>query len=365
MIPPVLVHVPIESTPYDVHVGEGVRHTAVTAVTGAITNSVADRVAIIADERVCELYGDLDLDAPMLKLPGGEGIKTMGVLERVLDFCAQSSMSRQSMLVAYGGGTVGDLAGLAASLFKRGMNVVQVPTTLLAQVDASVGGKTAINLSAGKNLAGTFHQPRAVYCDTELLGTLDEAEFQSGLGEVIKTALVDSQESFDQLEQDAARLCARDAHALQETVGRCVTTKARIVVSDPEERGARRALNLGHTFGHAIEHAAGYGRVPHGVAVAVGLQLAAAASEKHFEESDISHERISGLLGAFSLPRNLGELRERFSLSSELSPDALIEGLGHDKKGRVGAPEFVLMRKPGELELGVPLQAELLRELFA
>ncbi len=359
------IHVPIASTPYDVHVGEGVRHSAAASVADAVAKGAADRVAIIADERVSELHGDLNVDAPTLRLKGGEGIKTMGVLEEVLNFCAQSSLSRQSMLVAYGGGTVGDLAGLAASLFKRGMGVVQVPTTLLAQVDASVGGKTAINLSAGKNLAGTFHQPRAVYCDTGLLGTLSDAEFQSGLGEVVKTALVDGPQSFERLERNAAQLAARGTEALRDTVAECVATKAKIVVSDPEERGARRALNLGHTFGHAIEHAAGYGRIPHGVAVAVGLQLAAAASASVFQDAGISADRVSALLEAFGLPKTLQALRDRYDLTAELGADALMEGLGHDKKGRVGAPEFVLIRQPGQLELGVPLDPDLLRDLFA
>jgi 3-dehydroquinate synthetase len=333
-------------------------------VAASVAGGSADRVAVVADERVGELHGALGVDAPTLKLKGGEGIKSLGVLGEVLDFCAQSSLSRQSLLVAYGGGTVGDLTGLAASLFKRGLRVVQVPTTLLAQVDASVGGKTGINLAAGKNLAGTFHQPHAVYCDTGLLGTLTDAEYQSGLGEVLKTALVDGVESLEQLERSAPQLAARDAGALRDTVAQCVATKARVVVSDPEERGARRALNLGHTFGHAIEHAAGYGRVPHGVAVAVGLRLAAAASKAVFEDSDMDPARIGALLGAFGLPSDLNALRDRYDLRAELKTEALIEGLGHDKKGRVGAPEFVLIRKPGQLELGVPLEAQLLRELF-
>ena len=360
-----LVHVPVLNTPYDVRVGEGVRHSVGPWVDAQLKTGAVDHVAVVADERVCDLHGELGLEGPTLRLPGGEGIKTLDVLGQVLDFCATSSLSRRSLLLAYGGGTVGDLAGLAASLFKRGLGVVQVPTTLLAQVDASVGGKTAINLAAGKNLAGTFHQPRAVFCDTGLLGTLDESEFQSGLGEVVKTALIEGAGDLQRLETDAAALKARDASALQAAVVSCVKTKARIVVSDPEERGARRALNLGHTFGHAIEHAAGYGKVPHGVAVAVGLQLAAAASQRIYPKGDADPERIGRLLTAFGLPHDLAALRERYQLGRELSPEALLEGLGHDKKGRVGHPEFVLLQRPGQLELGVPLDPAMLRELFA
>lgn len=356
-----MIHVAVPGSPYDVHVGAGVR--------AAIAETVADadRVAIVADRRVCELHGDLarhGIDAPMLELDGGEGIKTMSVLEEVLNFCAASSLSRSSILVAYGGGTVGDLTGLAASLFKRGLRVIQAPTTLLSQVDASVGGKTAINLAAGKNLAGTFHQPHAVYCDTGLLHTLSEPEYQSGLGEVLKTALIEGPEALAQLEADAPSLNARDAVALQETVTRCVQTKARVVVSDPEERGARRSLNLGHTFAHAIEHAAGYGRVPHGVAVAVGLRLAADASSEVYGTATDLAGRLTALLEVFGLPSDLNGLRQRYDLTSELSPEALHEGLGHDKKGRVGTPEFVLMRAAGEIELGVQVEDRLLMRLL-
>ncbi|WP_419190859.1 3-dehydroquinate synthase [Saltatorellus ferox] len=350
------------NAPYDVHVGEGVLQGIAAATAGA------DRVAVVSDREVCALHGDLrrhGVDAPMLEFDGGESIKTLGVLEEVLDFCAASSLSRSSILVAYGGGTVGDLTGMAASLFKRGLRVIQVPTTLLAQVDASVGGKTAINLAAGKNLAGTFHQPHAVFCDTGLLGTLSEAEYQSGLGEVIKTALIEGEPALAQLESISRDLGARAVTALSDTVARCVTTKARVVVSDPEERGARRSLNLGHTFAHAIEHAAGYGRVPHGIAVAVGLQLAASASERVYASSTDLGERIGRLLSAFGLPADLEELRSRYSLGAALTANALIEGLGHDKKGRVGAPEFVLMRGPGDIELGVMIAEEELRDLLA
>lgn len=361
---PTLVRVAVQSTHYDVHVGAGVRESIASAVDAAD----ADRVAIVADSRVTALHGPLELSGasvPTLELDGGEGIKTLSALGDVLDFCAGASLSRKSILVAYGGGTIGDLTGLAASLFKRGLRVVQVPTTLLSQVDASVGGKTAINLAAGKNLAGTFHQPSAVFCDTALLGTLSADEFQSGLGEVLKTALVAGEESLGHLETDAPALLGRDSLALQATVARCVATKARIVESDPEERGPRRKLNLGHTFAHAIEHAAGYGRIPHGIAVAVGLQLAARASQSVLAGAVDGCDRVEALLEALGLPHSLQALRERYDLESALNRDALVEGLGHDKKGRVGSPEFVLMHEPGQLELGVTIDLAELRALLA
>jgi len=333
----------------------------------AASNLATDgRTALVADEQVLELHGfPKGFDGNTLILPGGEEIKTLTVLERVLDYCADSRLSRGSVLVAYGGGTIGDLTGLAASLFKRGLAVVQIPTTLLAQVDASVGGKTAVNLASGKNLAGTFHQPSAVYCDTSLLATLGDTEYASGLGEVLKTALLAGEAELCDLEARAGALMARDGEALQDTVTMCVQTKARVVASDPLERGARRSLNLGHTFGHAIEHAAGYGRVPHGVAVGVGLALAAGASERSGVAASGLAQRTEELLRLFGLPATLDELRSLYSLASALSTEALISGLGHDKKGAVGVPEFVLPVRPGEVKLGVPLEQPILEGLFA
>lgn len=352
--------IPVEfgETRYDVVVGPGVR-----GETAALTAGF-DAFAVLADQAVTQLHGLPCVGAPTLEIPGGEVAKTFQGLERSLEFCATSGLSRRSALVAFGGGTIGDLGGLTASLFKRGMAVIQIPTTLLAQVDASVGGKTAINLSAGKNLAGTFHQPAAVLCDTELLATLPNDEFQSGLGEVVKTAIIEGEADLEALELDAAAVLRRDPAALKRTVSRCVQTKARVVALDPTEKGVRRTLNLGHTFAHAIEHAAGYGRVPHGIAVGVGLVLAARAAEAHYGSTKGLRERTADLLRAFGLPTTLAELRQDTELAELMTVDALVEGLGHDKKGSVGRPEFVLPRAAGELECGIPLGSGLLRDLF-
>lgn len=352
-----------DAAPYDVIVGPGV---AARAPEAAGQSAKDGRTALVADERVLRLHGPpAAFDGPMLALAGGESAKTFAVLERVLDFCAASNLSRGSALMAYGGGTIGDLTGLSASLFKRGLSVVQVPTTLLSQVDASVGGKTAVNLTSGKNLAGTFHQPSVVLCDTALLGTLEKREFASGLGEVLKTAFLAGEEELSALEAHAGALWARDPAALQGTVAMCVRTKAGVVASDPMERGPRRALNLGHTFAHAIEHAAGYGTIPHGVAVGVGLALAARASGMVMGEGTGLAERTTRSLGLFGLPATLEQLRADYGLGHALSAAALIQGLGHDKKGAAGSPEFVLPTRPGHVELGVPLAPAVLESLFA
>ena len=347
--------------PYSVQVGPGVLGRAAGGL------DPASGLALLADERVLDLHGaglGPLLDAPRLVLEGGEGAKTLGRLGEVLEFCAAAGLSRASTLVTLGGGSLGDLGGLAASLFKRGLDVVHLPTTLLAQVDASVGGKTAINLAAGKNLAGTFHQPAAVFCDTGTLGTLPDDQRASGLGEVVKTALVGGPDEVAALEDLAPDLAAGGADSLTEVVASCVTVKARVVASDPDERGPRRALNLGHTFAHAIEHAAGYGAVPHGVAVAAGLGLALAASlEAGLLEDQGLAERTRDLQARLGLPRDLADLRETSGLA--LPAEELLAGLAHDKKGAVGRPEFVLVRAPGDLALGVPLEPALLESLLA
>lgn len=338
---------------YAVHIGPGVTSRLDAACRDA------SRVALLVDARVDALHGErLDAlgDAPKLALEGCEDTKSFTVLERVLDFFVQAGLDRSSYVVTFGGGTLGDLGGLAASLFKRGVAVVHVPTTLLAQVDASVGGKTAVNLAAGKNLAGTFHQPRAVLADTALLATLSEDELRSGLGEVVKTAMLDGEGALDRLEACAAALAAKDTDALTETVARCVRQKARVVAQDPHERGARRALNLGHTFGHAIESVAGYGRVPHGVAVAAGLALALRASTALSLATSSSYApRVEALLAALGLPDSLDTLRAQSGLA--LPADELVAAMAHDKKGAVGEPELVLPTAPGRVELGVRADA--------
>ena len=352
--------------PYPVLVGAGVLDQV------AATAGRGDRLALLVDGRVWELHGERLAglgEAPRLELPGLEATKSLERLGEALDFMAAAGLSRRSTLVTLGGGTIGDLGGLAASLFKRGVAVVHCPTTLLAQVDASVGGKTAINLGAGKNLAGTFHQPQAVFADVQVLRTLPEEERASGLGEVVKTALIGGEGDLARLEDGAdelARAGGEDAD-LESTIGviaACVEVKARVVAEDPTERGPRRALNLGHTFAHAIEHAAGFGAVPHGVAVAAGLGLALRASALVGLLAD--HDlpgRVAALLERLGLPTGLDDLRTCYG--SALPTDVLLAGLAHDKKGSVGAPELVLPVRAGELEVAVPLEPGTLAELLA
>jgi len=315
------------------------------------------RVAVLTDTQVEALHAarlGRAAEKPRLALPPGEVSKSFATLERVLDFLAAAGLDRQSALVAFGGGVIGDLGGLAAALYARGIPFVQVPTTLLAQVDSSVGGKTAVNLAAGKNLAGVFHQPSLVLADTELLATLSDDEYASGLGEVLKTVLLAGDEALAFLEQSAPAVHARDAAVLAELVERCVRLKAAVVARDPHERGERKALNLGHTFAHAIEHEAGYGRIPHGIAVATGVALALRASaEARVLASPKLIARVDALLHTLALPADLAQLAARYG--ARLTAAGLANAMRSDKKGVAGTPRFALLAQPGRWELDVAL----------
>jgi len=339
--------VTIETTPpYSVRVGPGAHGESADLFQGA--------GAVIADELVHKLHGaGLGLgDLPQHLLPGGEAAKTLTELERALDFLCELRLDRETTLLVLGGGAATDLGGLAAAMYLRGVAWIACPTTLLAMVDASVGGKTAVNLKSGKNLAGSFHQPSAVVADTETLTTLPATEYASGLGEVLKTALIEGEDLLSFLEANVAALVARDGEALAEVVCRCVATKARVVASDPREAGPRKALNLGHTFAHAIERVAGPGAIPHGIAVAAGLGLALeAAAGSGLLADPALPGRVSDLASALGLPAGLAALRE--TSAHPLPAGELLSAMSHDKKARAGTPRFVLPRSAGDLELDV------------
>ncbi|MCZ6596382.1 MAG: 3-dehydroquinate synthase, partial [Planctomycetota bacterium] len=301
--------------------------------------------------------------APLHAVEPGEGSKRMAVLEDVLDWMAASDLDRGSVLVALGGGVVGDLGGLAASLYMRGIPVLQCPTSLLAQVDAAIGGKTAVDLAAGRNLAGTFHQPLAVLADTDVLATLPDEELSAGLGEVVKSALVGDDGLLALLEDQAERILARDTEILAEVVERCARIKAEVVAADEREAGPRRKLNLGHTYAHAIEHAAGHGRIPHGAAVGTGLCLALETGRALGLLVDRElPERIAVLIGRLGLCASLAALAARHDAS--LTTAGILAAMRHDKKGRAGVPALVLPRAAGDLALGVEADPDTLRAVI-
>jgi 3-dehydroquinate synthase len=292
-------------------------------------------------------------------VPAGEGSKSLTTLENVLDRMVAAGCDRASGLLALGGGVVGDLGGLAAAMYMRGIGLVQLPTSLLAMVDSSVGGKTAVNLAGGKNLAGVFHAPREVYADTTTLATLPDVEYRSGLGEVVKTALLQGP-LLERLEKSADAILRRDPDVVAGVVHDCVQHKARIVERDPFEANVRKTLNLGHTFAHAIEHRAGFGAVPHGVAVGVGLGMSLEISRAlGLLEDEALPDRVAGLLRAFGLPRTIAELE-----GVKLDAAGLMSAMKRDKKSLGGSYRFVILLGGGMAIHDVKADEDVVREVL-
>ncbi len=314
-------------------------------VRGEVTRLTAAgrKVAVLTDTNFARVH-DVGLrtmfgDAPVLAVEPGEGTKSLAGLGRVLDFLAAQKLSRDGVLFAVGGGVIGDLGGFAAASYLRGIDFFQVPTTLLAMVDSSVGGKTGINLAAGKNLAGAFHQPHGVFISTALLATLPAREFSAGAAEVIKYGLLGDAALFAQLKKTPLTV---KHPKLASVIRRCCAAKARIVEADEFETAktdGRALLNLGHTFGHAIENAAGYGEYLHGEAVAIGLCAAARLSGELGFIAERDEKHIAAVIAAHKLPTRL---------RSPLPVAALMRAVARDKKNRAGLPRFVVLRKIGK-----------------
>ena len=299
-----------------------------------------DDCLIVSNETVAPLYLErLLADLPgrqvaSINLPDGEAYKTLQTASSVLDSLVAARANRDTTVIALGGGVVGDIAGFAAACYMRGVAFIQVPTTLLAQVDSSVGGKTGVNHAGGKNLIGSFHQPRVVLIDTDTLGTLPDRELSAGLAEVIKHAAIADAAFFGWLEGNIEALRQRDAGALAHAIRKCCQIKARVVAEDERETGRRALLNFGHTFGHAIEHCQGYGEWLHGEAVAAGMLMAARFSG--LPEADIA--RLGALIAAADLP----------TTPPATGVGALREAMGLDKKARGGKLRFILLRALGD-----------------
>jgi len=307
------------------------------------------RGALVTDENVDTLYGDevgrcmrgAGVAHERIVLPPGEETKSWAHLQALLDGLMAAGVNRDGVIVALGGGVIGDLTGLAASLLRRGVACVQVATSLIAQVDAAIGGKTAINTGHGKNLVGTFHQPAAVFAAATCLRTLPDEEVAAGMAEVVKYALLDGPSLMEQIEQGAHAVTARDPSTLAALVQRCARYKADIVSRDEQEGDLRRLLNLGHTVGHAVERASGYGVVRHGEAVAIGLVAACELSVAEGMLSPDVVERVRGVLAMLRLPVR----------SAPLDRDRVQAALLQDKKSRGQAIHWVLLRGVGRPEI--------------
>jgi 3-dehydroquinate synthase len=319
-------------------------------------------VLLVSDEHVAPLYLDRasaglhDRTFSSLVLPAGEVHKTLDSAARIFAALAELKASRDACVIALGGGVVGDVAGFAAACWMRGIAFVQMPTTLLAMVDSSVGGKTAVDLPQGKNLVGAFHQPRAVIADTATLATLPDRELRAGLAEVVKYGALGDADFFAWLEHNADALRARDPDKLAEAIARCCTHKAGIVARDETERGERVLLNFGHTFGHALETACGYGNLLHGEAVAIGMCLAAGLSARSGMSTDADSMRLRDLLARFGLPT---------AIPAGTDPSAILAAMRLDKKNASGRLRLILWRGVGRAEIADNLDEAAIRGVLA
>lgn len=330
---------------YPIHVGAGI-----LGERQLFTPHVCGRHAfVVTNETVAPLY--LDRLRPALAdassvdthvIADGERHKTLDTFAAIQAALAAQRVGRDSVVIALGGGVVGDIAGFAAACYQRGVDFIQIPTTLLAQVDSSVGGKTGVNLPGGKNLVGAFHQPRCVVSDTSTLATLDSREVRAGFAEVVKYGLIDDPDFFDWLEAKAPALLHLDDEVLGTAVVKACERKAALVVADEREAGVRALLNLGHTFAHAIETGTGYGQWLHGEAVAAGIVLAARMSHRMEWLTGQDCERIERLFVRSGLP---------VRAPADLSPERMLELMSVDKKVRRGRLRLILLRGIGEAVL--------------
>src|SRR5215472_8992578 len=292
-----IVNVPLGARSYEIKIGPGLLkelgpHCA--------SLNLGHRCAIISDRNVAPKFAraaqsslkKAGFESVLITVPAGETAKSLKVVEKCYDALAKQRLERKSFIVALGGGVVGDLAGFVAASYLRGIPFVQVPTTLLAHVDSSVGGKVGVNLKSGKNLVGAFHQPRLVLCDLDTLRTLPSREFRAGLAEVIKYGIIYDAALFERLERDLPKLLERDPATLVEVIARSCEIKADVVGQDETESGLRSILNFGHTIGHAIENISGYGKYLHGEAISIGQVAAAKISSRVFGLSGRDVERI-------------------------------------------------------------------------
>ena len=343
------VPVALGARSYDIHVGENLIDEA-----GALLARLlpVKRVAVVTDvtvaalylQRLCSSLAQADIEATSVVLPAGEQTKDFPTLQGLCESLLDAGIERTTAVVALGGGVIGDIAGFAAGILLRGLPYVQIPTTLLAQVDSSVGGKTAINTRHGKNLVGLFYQPRAVIADTAILTSLPARQMRAGYAEVVKYGLISDAPFFDWLEEHGARVLAHHHDALRVAVVTSCQAKAAVVSRDEREQGERALLNLGHTFGHAYEAESGFGDVLlHGEAVAIGMVHAFALSARLGFCPQADAARVRRHLAAVGLPSTLHDV-----VSRPLPVDRLLAHMRHDKKVRDGQLAFVLARGIGK-----------------
>ena len=349
------VNVDLGERSYPIYIGEKLLGEEALLAEGIHAN----QVMVVTNETIAPLYLDALLSAlssfqvETVILPDGERYKTLATTTAIFDALIDHRFNRSATLIALGGGVVGDIVGFAAACYQRGIHFLQIPTTLLAQVDSSVGGKTGVNHPHGKNMIGAFYQPQCVIADTEVLTTLDDRQLRAGFAEVIKYGLIRDAPFFDWLEKNSAALLRRDPEALAYTIERCCINKAEVVSEDEREAGVRATLNLGHTFGHAIETATDYSDYLHGEAVAIGICQAADLSCRVGRLSDRDRERIITLLQRFELP---------VAPPAAISKERYLEIMAIDKKNVNGTIALILLNEIGRATLPMQVAQDALEE---
>ena len=342
---------------YPIYIGEGLLQAQ-----GLLSQHIAaNQVCIVTNDTIAPLYLESlksqlsAFQVDVCILPDGEAFKTLETLNKIFDKLLSSRHNRTTTLIALGGGVIGDMTGFAAASYQRGVEFIQVPTTLLSMVDSSVGGKTGVNHPLGKNMIGAFYQPRAVVADMAVLASLPERELSAGIAEIIKYGLIGDYEFFNWLEENMDALMAKDAEALTYAVKRSCENKAAVVAQDEREGGLRAILNFGHTFGHAIETAQGYGNWLHGEAVGAGMAMAADLSWRMGAISTEDLNRIFNLLARAKLP---------ITAPADMTPETFVELMGVDKKVLDGRLRLVLLAAMGKAVVTSDIDANLLAKTF-
>jgi 3-dehydroquinate synthase len=339
------IPVRIPSASYDVEIGPDLLPTVGSRLDVLTNGAIASgklKPIIVTSPHIYALHGEslaqgLPPNPTILHIEPGEQHKRLATIERLLEELATAGADRDSILIAFGGGVIGDITGFLAACYMRGVRYIQVPTTALAQIDSSVGGKTGVNLAAGKNLVGAFHHPLAVYADIDTLTTLPPAELRAGLQEAVKAGIIRDAALFDFMEANAAAILACDPAALRRVIADSVRMKAAVVAEDEREQSVRMLLNLGHTLGHAIEAATNYTQLLHGEAIAWGMLAAAAIAKRRGLITVAEHDRIERVIVTY------GPLKP-----FEADPDHLVALAAKDKKNRSGTRSFILPRGIGD-----------------
>lgn len=339
------VLVELGAASYEIFIGED--------ILSGVNEFVKGKALLVTQENIFNICAN-KFPCDVAFIPDGETSKSLQEAEKLYTRAIESGLDRKSVVIALGGGVVGDLAGFVAATFMRGVNLIQIPTTLLAQVDSSVGGKTAVNHALGKNLIGAFHQPRAVFIDLNFLKTLPEREIKSGLGEVVKYGVISDEKFFAYLEDNADKILQRDLKTLAHIVKRSCEIKAAVVSADEHESGLRRILNFGHTMAHAIEEETAYKKYRHGEAVAIGMIAAAMISCELGKTSADNVARLERLLKRFGM----------MTTCAGLDADKLFAVTFRDKKTVGGVVNWVLMKNFGDVEISSDVPAQIVKKVF-